>query len=439
MTLWYLLIAVGLLIANGFFVGVEFALIAARRSKIEHLAEEGNKRASSAYKSIRELTLTLAGAQLGITMCSLGLGFVAEPAVAEVIESGIHQIGELPDTALHTISFIVALMIVTFFHMVLGEMAPKNVAIAEPEKSVLWLALPFRAFMIVFRPVIKTMNAIANLGVRLLGVEPQEAQAAGRTAEELAAIIEQSAQGGMIREVERRLLTGAAAFGERDATAAMVPRTEVVAIRETATPAEVEALALASGHSRFPMYGENLDQIYGFFHAKDLLQIPQENRAKLLPRRFVRPMLVVPESLNLHPLLIQMRRERKHFALVVDEHGGTAGIVTLEDLLEELVGEIRDEYDVAELGVETLSEGRFLIPGTLRIDEATDHLDVRLPEGEYETVAGFLMDRLGRIPRRRDVVEHNGWRLWVRSMHRRRVVQVLVERIDPKARAASSD
>ncbi|MDQ4144111.1 MAG: hemolysin family protein [Actinomycetota bacterium] len=438
MTLWYLLIAAALLIANGFFVGVEFALIAARRSKIEQLAEEGNRRATSAYKSIRELTLTLAGAQLGITMCSLGLGYVAEPAVAKLIESGIHGIGELPSTALHTISFVIALTIVTFFHMVFGEMAPKNVVIAEPEKSVLWLALPFRAYMVVFRPIIIALNWIATVTIKTMGIEPQDEQATGRTAEELAAIIEQSAEGGMIREVERRLLAGAAAFGERDATAAMIPRTEVVAIRETATPADIEGLAIASGHSRFPVYGQNLDQIYGFFHAKDLLKIPDEGRDRPIPRRLIRPMLVVPESLNLHPLLIEMRRERKHFAVVVDEHGGTAGIVTLEDLLEELVGEIRDEYDVAELGVETLAEDRFLIPGTLRIDEAADHLDVRLPEGEYETVAGFLMDRLGRIPRRRDVVEHNGWRLWVRSMHRHRVVQVLVERTE-RSKAAPAD
>ena len=428
MTVWYLVIALVLLAANGLFVGVEFALIAARQSKMEQMASGGNKRAKLALKSMHELTLALAGAQLGITMCSLGLGFVAEPAVAHLIESGIHNIGELPETALHTISFVIALTIVTFFHMVLGEMAPKNVVIAEPERSVLWLALPFRAFMLVFRPLVRALNGIANQGVRMLGVEPQQERAAGHTAEELVAIIEQSAQGGMIREVERRLLAGAAAFGERDATAAMVPRTEIVAIRETATPADVEGLALASGHSRFPVYGENLDQIYGFFHAKDLLRILEEDRDRPIPRRFLRPMLVVPESLNLHPLLVQMRRERKHFALVVDEHGGTAGIVTLEDLLEELVGEIRDEYDVGELGVEKLSDERYLIPGTLRIDEAADHLDVRLPEGEYETVAGFLMDRLGRIPKRRDVVEHNGWRLWVRSMHRRRVVQVLVER-----------
>ena len=431
MTIWYLVIALLLLLANAFFVGVEFALIAARASKIEQLASEGNTRATLAYKSIRELTLTLAGAQLGITMCSLGLGFVAEPAVARLIESGIHQFGELPDAALHTISFVIALTIVTFFHMVFGEMAPKNVVIAEPERSMLWLAFPFRVFMLFFRPVIRALNGLANLGVRMLGVTPQEERATGLTAEEFTAIIEQSAKGGMIREVDRRLLSGAAAFGERDATAAMVPRTELIAIRETATPADVEGIALASGHSRFPVFGENLDQIYGFFHAKDLLRISIKDREKPIPRRFIRPMLVVPESLNLHPLLLQMRHERKHFALVVDEHGGTAGIVTLEDLLEELVGEIRDEYDVGELGVERMGDDSYLVPGTLRIDEAGDRLGVRLPEGEYETVAGFLMDRLGRIPEKDNQVEHDRWRLSVRSMHRRRVVQVLIEPREP--------
>ena len=428
MTAWYLTAAVLLLLGNGFFVWSEFALVAARQSKIEQLAEEGQTRARVAQKAIRELTVTLAGAQLGITMCSLGLGFVAEPAVANVLESGLESIGEIPETLLHSVSFIVALMIVTFFHMVIGEMAPKNIAIAVPERSALWLAVPFGIFVTLFRPIIVGLNGLANQGVRLMGIEPQQERIEAPSIEELRSMIKEAAQFGELREAEERLLSGATSFGERDATAAMVPRTEIVAIPSTMTVAEIESVTVDSGHSRFPIYGENLDQIYGFIHVKDLLK-PQ-NRDRPIPRKLIRPMLVVPESLNLHPLLVAMRRERKHFALVVDEHGGTAGVVTLEDLLEELVGEIRDEHDASELGVEPLGDGRYLVPGTLRIDEAADYLDVRLPEGEYETVAGFLMDRLGRVPKRRDVIEHNGWRLFVRSMHRRRVVQVLVERAE---------
>jgi CBS domain containing-hemolysin-like protein len=208
----------------------------------------------------------------------------------------------------------------------------------------------------------------------------------------------------------------------------MVPRTDLIGAPHMATPNDLEQLVLESGHSRFPIYVRNLDTIIGFFHARDLLKITEEERDQPLPRRFLRKMLVVPESLKLHPLLVQMRANRQHFALVLDEHGGTAGIVTIEDLLEELVGEIRDEYDVTELGIERLTDDRFIIPGTLHTGEASSRLGLDLPDGEYETVAGFIMDRLGRIPQRRDVVQHERWKLRVLTMHRRRVVQVLAER-----------
>jgi CBS domain containing-hemolysin-like protein len=424
--IWYLVATLLLLLANGFFVGAEFALIASRQSKIESMAEGGTRSARIAQKLIRELTLALAGAQLGITICSLGLGYVAEPAIAHLIESGLSSI-EIPETLLHTISFIIALTIITFLHMVIGEMAPKNVAIAEPERSALWIAIPFRAFVTVFRPVIWLLNAIANGGVRLLKVEPIDENVSAHSAAEIAVMVKDSARHGVLGRTEERLLSGAAGFGERDATAAMIPRTEIVAVPEDATPADIEGQAIASGHTRFPIFRGDLDNILGFVHVKDLLRGEPSERTSPLPRWMIRPMLVVPESLNLHPLLIMMRRERRHLALVIDEHGGTAGIVTLEDLLEELVGEIRDEYDFTELGVEQLAEKRFLVPGSLRIDEASDRLNVRLPEGEYETIAGFLMDRLSRIPRRGDRVEHEKWRLRVLSMHRRRVVQVLIE------------
>jgi CBS domain containing-hemolysin-like protein len=231
----------------------------------------------------------------------------------------------------------------------------------------------------------------------------------------------------MLGKVEERLLSGAAEFGERDAASAMIPRTDVIAVPATITPSEIEKLAVESGHSRFPVFVDNVDNILGFVHAKDLLRIPEEQRDQPLPPRMIRQMLVVPESRKLPSLLLDMRRQRNHFALVIDEHGGTAGIVTIEDIVEELVGEIRDEYDVAELGIQRLGDNRWLVPGTLRIDEVADRLGVELPEGDYETVAGFLMDKLGHVPKRRDFVDFDGWRFSVRAMQRRRVVQVLVE------------
>lgn len=426
-----LIAAVGLLIANGFFVGAEFALIAARRTRIEELAEGGNTRAVMALSSIRELSFMLAGAQLGITMASLGLGFVAEPAVARALETAFESAFEIPAGLLHSISFVIALVIVVFFHMVVGEMAPKNIAIAEAERTALWLAVPIRVYANLLRPFIRLLNAAANGGLRLLGVEPKDEVIAVHSAQEIAGMIAHSAQEGLLEEFQERLLSGAIELGERDAGSAMVSRTELRAVPFTATPAEIEELVLKTGHSRLPVYRDDLDNIIGFVHAKDLLRIPEDQRLRPIPANLVRGMFVVPESRKLRPLLVDMRRERRHFALVIDEHGGTAGIVTIEDLLEELVGEIRDEYDVSELGVERLGGGRFLVPGSLRIDEAASRLDVDLPEGEYETVAGFLMDRLGRIPKRRDVVHHDGWRLRVRTMYRRRVVQVLIEPAEP--------
>jgi CBS domain containing-hemolysin-like protein len=430
---WPALVAsVVLLLANGFFVGSEFALIAARRTKIEELASGGNTRAAMALSSIRELSFMLAGAQLGITMASLGLGFVAEPAVADALESAFESMFEIPAGLLHSIAFVIALLIVVFFHMVIGEMAPKNIAIAEPERSALWLAVPIRVYANLLRPFIRLLNSAANGGLRLLGVEPQDEVVAVHSAQEIAGMIAHSAEEGLLEEFQERLLSGAIELGERDAGSAMVSRTELRAVPLTATPAEIEELVVRTGHSRLPVFRDDLDNIVGFVHAKDLLRIPEDQRDHAVPGPLVRGMLVVPESRKLRPLLLDMRRERRHVALVIDEHGGTAGIVTLEDLLEELVGEIRDEYDVSELGIERLAGGRFLVPGNLRIDEASSRLDVELPEGEYETIAGFLMDRLGRIPKRRDVVEHNGWRLRVRSMYRRRVVQVLIEPPEPR-------
>jgi len=427
-TAWLLLLSLLLLVANGFFVAMEFALIAARRSQIQALAADGNRRAVVAMRSIRELSVMLAGAQLGITMASLGLGAVAEPAVADLLERALEGLVDLPAGLLHTISFVVALTIVVFFHMVVGEMAPKNIAIAKPEASALWMAYPIRIYAGLFRPVIAALNSLANAVLRLVRIDPRNELAMAHSAQEIGLMVSEAAREGVLQEFESSLLFGAAGFSAKDAGAVMAPRTEMVALPLDTTPVDIEKTVNELGHTRYPIYAGDLDRIVGFFHSKDLLKVPAGERDKRIPRRLIRPVLVVPESRRLNHLLFDMRRERKHFAVVIDEHGGTAGIVTLEDVLEELVGEILDEHDVLEAGIERLGDNRFLVPGTLRIDEAESRLGVKLPDGPYETVAGFLMDRLGRVPNRLDSVTHDGTTIRVRSMHRRRVVQVLIER-----------
>jgi CBS domain containing-hemolysin-like protein len=426
-TVWYLILAIVLLMLNGFFVACEFAFIAVPRTRIDQLVDQGNRRAIYVQRSVRQLSLMLAGAQLGITMASLGLGAVAEPAVAHLLEIGLESIVHLPAGALHTISFIIALAIVVFLHMVVGEMAPKNLTIARPEQSALWLAGPMRAFVFVFRPFIWVLNASANSFLRLFGVEAVDELETSYTAQEIRLMVHESEREGLLKRFERQLLSGALDLGGRDAASVMVPRIEMTAAPASWTPDQLEALVVDSGHSRIPIYLGDLDEVIGFFHIKDLLRIDDSARGRPLPRRLIRQMLVVPESRKLQALLLDMRRERKQLALVIDEHGGTAGVVSLEDLLEELVGEIRDEHDMTEMDIERLGDGRFIVPGTYRVAELESRLGIEVPNGDYETVAGLIMDRLGRIPKRLDSVDEAGHRFRVQSMYKRRVLRVLIE------------
>ena len=340
-----LLVMVVLLLANGFFVAVEFALIASRRTKLEAMAEQGSARARLAVGSMRHLNVQLAGAQLGITMASLLLGYVAEPTIAGLVEDTIGQVVTLPDGVLHTVSFVLALTIVAFLHMVIGEMVPKNVAIADPERTLLALALPNRAYVTVFGPVLRVLNALSAAGVRLLGIEPRDELATAASADELAVMLGASRDEGLIEEVAHQLLTGALDLGDRSITTVMVPREHVVWLPRSATPAEAEALVVASGHTRLLVAGEEVDDVMGFVHAKDLLAVSGAARQRPLPLGRVRRMLVLGAATSLDDALLAMQRDRLHVAVVTDDAGRTLGIATLEDVIEALVGDIRDESD----------------------------------------------------------------------------------------------
>jgi CBS domain containing-hemolysin-like protein len=336
-------------------------------------------------------------------------------------------LGWLPisDNLLHTIALVVALLIVVFLHMVIGEMAPKNIAIAAPERLALVLALPFQLFMTVFRPLVFVLNGIANLVLRLFGVEPRDELETTQTADDLAQVIAAGRQEGVIEEFAHKLLSGAIVFSERDASEVMVPRPDIVALPVTATPAEIERVVTEEGFSRIPVFGEDVDDIVGFVHAKDLLSIPDDAYNEPIPPEIIRPLLVVPESAPVRPLLADMQRNGRHLALIIDEHGGTAGLLTLEDIAEELVGEIRDEYDENESEVRQIGDARwYYVPGSARPDQLKTIVGIDLPEGEYETIGGFLMDRLGRVPRRGDRIQFGDWIIRVRRMDGRRIEEV---------------
>jgi len=334
-----------LLVANGFFVAVEFALIASRRTKLEALADGGSARARMALGAMRQLNVQLAGAQLGITMASLVLGYVAEPTVAGLIEHGVDGVVHLPVGLLHTIGFVVALMIVAFLHMVIGEMVPKNIAIAAPERTLLSLALLNRAYVTLFGPLLRILNGLANGGVRLVGVEPQDELATAASAEQLAVMLGASRDQGLIEEVAHQLLTGALDLADRRLRTVVLTSDKVVWLPRSATPEQAEALVVSSGHTRLLVAGSGMDDVLGFVHAKDLLTVDEAARDRPLPLRLVRRMLVLAEDTSLDDALLAMQQARIHVALVSDQAGHTLGIATLEDVIEELVGDIRDESD----------------------------------------------------------------------------------------------
>ncbi len=376
--------------------------------------------------AIDDLSFTLAGAQLGITISSLLLGAVAEPSIAAVLELAIGNFVEISDALLHTISLIIALGIVVFLHMVVGEMAPKNLAIAAPDRAAMLLAYPNRIYTFLFRPAILFLNGLANLGMRLFGYDPEEIGSDAHTTDDLATMISSGREGGVIEEFTHRLLTGAIDLNELDASDVMIPRPDVIALRADSTPEQFEDLVMSRGFSRIPVYRDELDDLSGFVHAKDLLLIDDAGRDRPIPGDLIRPLLAVPESGGVNHLLGKMRRERNHMAVVVDEHGATSGIITMEDIAEEVVGEIDDEHDRTGMRARAIGPDLYLVSASLRPDEISRTLDIEIPEGTYETLGGLVMERLGRIPRAGDTVADDGWTMRVRRMAGRRVVDLEV-------------
>ena len=399
-----IVVAILLLALNGFFVASEFALLAARRSRVEQLAAEGDKRAKHALAGIREMTLMLAGAQLGITMCSLGLGAVAEPAVAGIIDGALGEAFTLSETSRHIIAFSIALTVVVFLHMVVGEMAPKSWAISHPEDSSLRLARPFRLFVNTFRPIIGLLNGAANLVVRGVGVAPLDERAMAHTPTDLLLLIEESAGHGGIAAQEHELLARSLELSGLTAADAMTVRRDIVAVAADVTVDEVAAEAHQTGRTRVVVHEGDLDHVRGFVHAKDLLRLPNGTWPTTRVGTLARPIMVTPEHHRLEDLLLEMRTERQHISLVVDEHGTVLGLVTLEDVIEELIGDFADESDRRLGDFAELPDGRYRVGGTMRVDLFEECTAVALPDGDWQTVAGYVIGAIDEIPAEGEVV-----------------------------------
>jgi len=431
-----LLVTIGLLALNGFFTAVEISSLAARRAVIEGRAEAGDRRAVAALRALRELPITFSGTQLGITLTSLVLGAVSEPAVAQVFKRLLGRTA-LPDGASAAIAIGIALTLVVFLHMVVGEMAPKNLAIARAEEVALFVARPFAVYVRVLRPLIVLLNAAARGLARAVGVRVVDERELGHSADELLLVLGQARESGSIDVGDARLFAAVLELRDVDARSAMTPRIDLDTVATDRTIADVLEAAAASGHTRLPVYEDDVDHVVGIVHVKDLLISDQDAATSVT--EVMRPIVAVPESRDLESLLRELLLSRAQAAIVIDEFGGTAGLVTLEDLFEELVGDIVDEFD-DEPTLVTLGPRSWIAPGTMRRDDLSDLVGIDLEETEggsdADTVSGWMVDRLGRLLAAGDVVSTDaGWRLEVRSLEGRRAGRIAVRAPQVESRA----
>ena len=415
-----------LVFVNGFFVAAEFAFVGVRRSRIETLAEEGHAGAKRLLDILNNLNVYLSAAQLGITLASLGLGYLGEPAVAQVIEGPLTRAG-VPETWVHAIAFVIAFSIITALHIILGEQAPKLLGLERAERVALASTLPMKAFTWVGRPFVYSLDWASARTVRLFGLHASSEHASIYTEEELRQLIEMSRQSGHIQPEEHQLINRVFDFADAEIREAMVPRTTVVALPVTATLAEAEEAFCHHGYSRLPVYRDRLDDIVGVLFMKDLMPcLRTVNPEQFDIEKMLHPPLFVPATARLGAVLAQMQASRTHLACVVDEHGGIEGIVTLEDLLEEIVGEIDDEYDEeAREQITEQPDGTFLVDGMLAVRDANRRFNLKLPEeAGYTTIAGFLLAKAGRLLRPGESVGHDGAQFTVEHVDRHRIRRI---------------
>ncbi|GAA1893276.1 hemolysin family protein [Lapillicoccus jejuensis] len=427
MTEWLLvLLAVALTAGTSIFVAAEFSLVALDRPTVQQAVDEGDGRARAVLGSLRQLSTQLSGAQVGITLTTLIVGYVAEPSVGALLQGPLRSAG-LPDGVVATVATTLALVLVTVFSMVFGELLPQFLGISAPLGTAKVVALPVRGFALLVRPLIVVLNGSANRFLRALGITPQEELSGARTPQELASLVRRSALQGTLEEGTARMITRGLDFGDRTASDVMTPRVRAVAVDRTTSAEEVLRTARQTGFSRFPVLGDGWDDVDGIVHVKRAIAVPQERRADVPASALMAPHVLVPETIRLDPLLLQLRAAGLQMAVVVDEYGGTAGVVTLEDLVEEIVGEVSDEHDRSGGDGQRLTDGSWSVPGLWRPDEVRDATGAVVPDGaSYETVGGFLMAELGRVPVPGDEVPLEGWTLRVARMEGRRVDRVRI-------------
>jgi CBS domain containing-hemolysin-like protein len=415
----------GLVVLNGFFVAAEFSLVAARRSKLDEMIAKGDRGARTVQTALQNLDRYVAATQLGVTVASLALGWIGEPVLAQMFDRLFRMIGLNPSpTALHVAAVPVAFFILTFLHIVLGELAPKSIALTSPEKTARAVVRPLLAFSRVMSPLIWIFNGAANALLRIFGVEPVY-DPAGHSPDEIRFLVMQAHARGTLDESDRAMLAGVLDFHEKKARDVMRPRTEVVALDIEATEEEVWETLRRERYSRYPVYRESLDDVTGVFLAKDLWLHSGDAPFNLAD--FVREPMYVPDSRPAERVLDDLRKTRAHMAVVLDEYGGTAGIVTMEDLVEEVVGDIADEYDFASRE-SIITDGVLELAGSLSLIDVRSDYRILIPEGDWTTLGGYAFAKLGRLPRMGDRIPIPGGEMEVVAMDGRRIAALRIHR-----------
>jgi CBS domain containing-hemolysin-like protein len=428
-TLLIELVAVGVLILlNAFFVAAEYGLVTARRTRIIELHHEGNRRARDVLRITSDPPRFIAAMQLGVTLTSLGIGALGEQALSHAFD----------DVMATFLAVVLAYLVLTFLHVVIGELVPKGIALGHSEGTALFVSAPVRGFFIVLRPLIWFLQRSTEVVLRWLGLQPPGAEDDVLSEAELRMVVSQSTKGGQIEEQEQEMLYKVFDFADKEASDVMVPRPEVVALSIDLPPEQALEAVMDSPYTRYPVYRESLDDVVGILHVRDLFSALRERGMhEVKIEEIVRPAHIVPETKDLAALLGEFRRTNQHMAIVVDEYGETEGIVTLEDLLEEIVGEIEDEFDLPDESFEQVDDDTIRIDGTFPIDDFNERFRAGLPDEDYHTVAGFVFGLLGRQPEVGDDISHDGMRFDVLEVDGSRINKIAVtfeQRRDQKER-----
>ncbi|PID68274.1 MAG: hemolysin [Flavobacteriia bacterium] len=416
-----------LVLLNGFFVAAEFSIVKVRYSQIQLKAEQGHKLAKKSQHIIKNLDTYLSATQLGITLASLGLGWIGEPVVAKGIERLSHALNfQIPEAYLHEISFVVGFLFITTLHIVFGELAPKSIAIRKAEPTTFAVAYPLYWFFVIFRPFIWLMNALSNAFLKLIGIEPV-GEDETHSVDELRLLIDQSKQGGEIQAENYEIIKNAFDFTDHNAKQIMVPRHDIFALENDLSTTEIVENILSNGYSRIPIYEESLDNILGIAYAKDVFREYFKN-PKFKIKNALNPVYYVYENKLISEILTEFQKQRIHLAIVIDEFGSTQGIITLEDILEELVGEIQDEEDDEKPIVVLTKEGEYAVKATQSLVDINDQLPKPFEENEnYTTLSGLVLYHFKRIPKVNDTITVDGYEIKVVKIHRRIIQHVLLK------------